>query len=283
MNAQPAGLMFQHISSNGKHYDYLGRWCCGIRKAYEIMKEGGISKEYRLSKGDIKRLENAGFECNHLRKKFTRNFDAYFKDLMAFRAEFGHFNVPLSKSRNNEHLYLGRWCSNMRLSYKTIKQGGITRRYTLSKSDIKRFENAGFEWDVRKAGTCIFDERFKELMAFKAEFGHVNVSQSKSRKNKHLSLGRWCCGIRKAYEIMKEGGISKDYKLSKGENLSALRMQDLSRFFLRNFLSMSASRISWRSEQSLGTSMCLNQNQVTKIIMILWEDGAVVLERHMKS
>ena len=136
---------------------------------------------------------------------------------MAFKAEFGHCNVYPSKSRNNKHLSLGRWLSSSLLSYKTIKQGGITRRYTLSKSDIKRFENAGFEWDVRKAGTCIFDERFKELMAFKAEFGHVNVSQSKSRKNKHLSLGRWCCGIRKAYEIMKEGGISKDYKLSKGD------------------------------------------------------------------
>jgi hypothetical protein len=117
---------------------------------------------------------------------------------MAFKAEFGHCNVYPSKSRNNKHLSLGRWLSSSLLSYKTIKQGGIPRRYPLSKGDIKRLENVGFECVLHKAVTRRFD---------------------------------------------------------------------------------SASR---HSKQSLGTSMCLNQDQVT-ITTILWEDGAMVLERHMTS
>jgi hypothetical protein len=37
------------------------------------MKEGGTSKYYNLSKGDIKRLENVGFEWDPPRKAGTRN------------------------------------------------------------------------------------------------------------------------------------------------------------------------------------------------------------------
>jgi hypothetical protein len=133
---------------------------------------------------------------------------------MAFKAEFGHCNVYPSKSRNNKHLSLGRWLSSSLLSYKTIKQGGIPRRYPLSKGDIKRLENVGFECVLHKAVTRRFDERFKAL---KAEFGHFNVPQSRSSDNNYYSLGRWCHGIRKAYDIMKEGGTSKYYNLSKGD------------------------------------------------------------------
>ena len=81
-------------------YYSLGRWSGGIRKAYEIMKEGGIPKGYKLFKADIQRLENAGFEWN-LSKRVP--FDERFKHLMAFKAEFGHCNVPQTRSRNNKY------------------------------------------------------------------------------------------------------------------------------------------------------------------------------------
>jgi hypothetical protein len=41
--------------------------------------------------------------------------------------------------------------------------------------------------NVRKT----FDERFKDLMAFKEESGHCNVPYTKSRHDKHHSLGMW--------------------------------------------------------------------------------------------
>jgi hypothetical protein len=118
-----------------------------------------------------------------------KTFDERFKDLMAFKAEFGHCNVSRSKSSDKKHSSLGKWCSDMRLSYKTIKQGGIPRRYALSKGDIKRLENAGFEWVLRKGGSRNFDEHFKDLVAFKAECGHCNVSLSKSSDKNTILWG----------------------------------------------------------------------------------------------
>jgi hypothetical protein len=132
--------------SSDKKHSSLGRWCHGVRKACEIMKvEGGISKDYnyKLSKGEMKRLENAGFELGLSRKKIT--FDEHFKDRMAFKAEFGHCQVPATRSRNNKYLSLGFWCSDIRRTYKTIKQGG-TPRCKLSRADIQRLEKAGFHW-----------------------------------------------------------------------------------------------------------------------------------------
>ena len=60
-----------------------------------------------------------------------------------------------------------------------------------------------------RKGHTIFDERFKDLMAFKEEFGHCNVPQTQSRSNKYYSLGTWCCNIRKSFKAIKEGKLSK--------------------------------------------------------------------------
>jgi hypothetical protein len=79
------------------------------------------------------------------RRKCNTSFDEHFKELMAFKEEFGHCNVPQTKSRNNKHLSLGYWFNNIRMSYKAIKEGRSSDR-KLSKADMKRLENAGFEW-----------------------------------------------------------------------------------------------------------------------------------------
>jgi hypothetical protein len=148
------------------------------------------------------------------RKKGNMSFDERFKDLTAFKAEFGHCNVPQTQSRNNKHSSLGQWCNNIRRSYKDIKEGRSPGR-KLSKADIRRLENAGFAWGFR-GKTYTFDERFKDLTAFKADYGHCNVPRTQSRHNKHLSLGNWCKHIRLSYKAIKEGR-RPDYKLSKAD------------------------------------------------------------------
>ena len=149
----------------------------------------------------------------HKRRTVHKTFDERFKDLKAFKAEFGHCNVPTTQSSNNKYSSLGMWCSNMRTSYKSIKKGEIPLRSKLSRADMKRLENAGFEWNLCKK----FDERFKDLMAFKAEYGYCNVSATRSRHNNHLSLGRWCSDIRRSYKTIKgEGGLPK-HRLSKAD------------------------------------------------------------------
>jgi hypothetical protein len=119
-----------------------------MRISYKTIKEGTRSPGYKLSKADIQRLENAGFEWNMCQKKFT--FDERFNDLMAFKAEFGHCNVPSTLSSKNKKYYsLGLWCINVRRSYKAIHEGGMLR-CKLSEADIKRLEKAGFMWHFNK-------------------------------------------------------------------------------------------------------------------------------------
>ena len=55
-----------------------------------------------------------------------------------------------------------------------------------------------------------FDDRIKDLQAFKEEHGHCNVPQSKSDTIKYRSLGSWCNNI---YKI-KQGHTPNRYKLS---------------------------------------------------------------------
>ena len=67
----------------------------------------------------------------HKRRKVCKTFDERFKDLMAFKAKFGHCNVPSTQSKNNKYYSLGQWCSDMRKAYKAIKMGGMPRSYKL--------------------------------------------------------------------------------------------------------------------------------------------------------
>jgi hypothetical protein len=197
--------------SNTNKYSSLGMWCSHVRTSYKAIKQGGTApRNNKLSKADMKRLENAGFEWN-----LCKTFDERFKDLMAFKAKFGHCNVPKTQSSNNKYSSLGMWCGNMRLSCKAIKEGGTASRncYKLSKADMKRLENAGFEWNLCKT----FDERFKDLMAFKAEFGHCNVPRKRSSNNTHLSLGQWCGEVRRSYKAFIEGRGMVRCKVSKAD------------------------------------------------------------------
>ena len=68
---------------------------------------------------------------------------------MASATEFGRCNVPKTQSSSNKHYSLGVRCSVMRQPYKAIKEGGKPKDYKLSKADIQRLENAGFEWKRR--------------------------------------------------------------------------------------------------------------------------------------
>jgi hypothetical protein len=186
----------QTWSRDNKHLS-LGRWCSGIRRQYKTLKEGGATKRYKLSKANIQRLENAGFELGLLTNtKLT--FDERFKELIAFKAEFGHCTVPKSHP-------LWGWNRNIRRSYRAIQGGRGKLQCKLSKANIKRLENAGFQWNISK--TCTFDKRFKDLMAFKAEFDHCKVPVTKS--SQHCSLGRWCSDMRQSYKTIKEGGTPR--------------------------------------------------------------------------
>ena len=116
-----------------------------------------------------------------------QSFDDRFNHLMTFKAKYGHCDV----SCIGDNAFLGQWCSVVRGSYKKI-QNHQEPRTKLSDEQIRRLNDAGFKWSLKPG----FDERFNDLMAFKAKYGHCNVS----KRGENASLGQWCCTLRGSYK-----------------------------------------------------------------------------------
>jgi len=101
-------------------------------------------------------LDEADFKWS-IETSPRRTFDERFEELMKFKDEFGHCNVPQTKSC--VYYALGQWCSNLRKSYKQI-QRRETPRYTLAHEGIRRLEEADFKWSIEISPRRTFDERF---------------------------------------------------------------------------------------------------------------------------
>jgi len=124
----------------------------------------------------------------------NKSFDERFKHLMGFKQKFGHCNVQQKKCIEYESL--GRWCRDLRTSYKKI-QKRETPHIKLTEDRIRQLEDAGFKWSL-----STFDERYAELMKFKEKFGHCNVPQTGSVE--YPTLGRWCNTLRTSYKKIQK-------------------------------------------------------------------------------
>jgi hypothetical protein len=123
------------------------------------------------------------------RRAPTQSFDERFNDLMALKAKYGHCEV----SCTGENASLGQWCSVMRGSYKQM-QNNQKPTNKLSDEQIQRLNDAGFKWALRNVRIG-FDKRFNDLVAFKAKYGHCDVSHT----GENVSLGKWCTELRGSY------------------------------------------------------------------------------------
>ena len=75
---------------------------------------------------------------------YDETFEKHCRELIAFKEEFGHCNVP-RKFANNPSL--GQWCSHIRAAYKKI-QKGMSAMINLSQERIECLEEIGFQWQV---------------------------------------------------------------------------------------------------------------------------------------
>jgi hypothetical protein len=172
------------VSQHGEDAS-LGQWCRDLRVLYKKMQHNKKPAN-KLSDEQVQRLNDAGFNWSFVGSAFNKHFN----DLMTFKVKYGHCDV----SKHGEDASLGQWCCKLRGSYKKI-QNNQKPRIKLSDEQIQRLNDAGFNWSLRKVAST-FDERFNDLMAFKAKYGHCNVSQN----GEDVSLGRWCSELRVAYK-----------------------------------------------------------------------------------
>jgi hypothetical protein len=162
----------------------LGTWCIELRGSHKKIQNNQKPKR-KISDERIQRLNDAGFKWS-----LNSNFDDHLNDLMSFKAKYGHCDVP----RTGENASLGTWCIELRRSYKKI-QNNQKPRTKLSDEQIQHLNDAGFNWSLEKLASC-FDKRFNGLMAFKAKYGHCDVSQL----SENASLGTWCSELKRSYK-----------------------------------------------------------------------------------
>jgi len=111
-----------------------------LRASYAKVQKGETPHQ-KLTDDHIRRLDGAGFKWSLILPRKT--FDEHFEELLKFKQKFGHCNARQIKS--SEYFSLGHWCSDLRTSYKRI-QKGETPRIKLALGNIRRLEEAGFNW-----------------------------------------------------------------------------------------------------------------------------------------
>jgi len=91
----------------------------------------------------------------------------------------------------------------MRGYYNKIQQGQTLKIY-ITQDQIERLEEIGFKWKIKET----FEQRFRDLEAFKSEFRHCNVP---SKYSVDPSLGKWCSTMRGYYNKIQQGQTLKIY------------------------------------------------------------------------
>jgi len=123
-------------------YKSLGNWCRDLRTAYNKIQKKETSHHNKLTQENIQQLEDEGFKWS-----LPTPFDKRFAELMNYKEEIGHCNVP---RETGEYKSLGNWCRDVRTSYKKI-QKKETSRYKLTQENIQQLEDEGFKWSLRES------------------------------------------------------------------------------------------------------------------------------------
>lgn len=122
----------------------------------------------------------------------AENWTEKFEELIEFRAQHGHCNVP---NAFPENMALAQWVKRQRYQYKLKLE---KKRSTMSDERVQALEEVGFVWDSHRA---IWDERFQELVDYKAVNGHCNVP---SRYTANRQLAIWVKRQRRQYKFYTE-------------------------------------------------------------------------------
>ena len=152
------------------------RWKADRRLAAWVSDQRIARNKNRLDAERVRRLDELGFNWNPVGTKW----EAMFQQLMKFKQEHGHTNVP---QRSGKYAALGTWVRNQR--------GAKRDKRPIMVERTKRLDEIGFVWMLIEPMS--WEKMFSALVEFKKVHGHCNVPQ-KSREHKSLEqkrLGKW--------------------------------------------------------------------------------------------
>jgi len=119
--------------------------------------------------------------------------------LVEFHQEHGHFDIRRVKHSDDT---LAKWVAEQQYQYIRYKAG---TKVSLREERVHLLNEIGFDWE----GPPIdWDELFKALADYKADYGHLRISQFKVYP-KHETLHQIAYRIRQEYKFMKGEGTSQ--------------------------------------------------------------------------
>ena len=117
------------------------------------------------------------------------------EELAAFKAKYGHVNVPQQPTKQIPEHYtrLAVFCRNMRSQYRFLQRDDTMHLSFLTKERVARLEEMGFIWNAQKAG---WHQQYQNLVAFSERYGHTNVPR---HVEEHRKLANWVSHQRQQY------------------------------------------------------------------------------------
>ncbi|GKY95991.1 hypothetical protein MPSEU_000559600 [Mayamaea pseudoterrestris] len=94
------------------------------------------------------------------------NWAQRYEELLAYKEKYGNCMITHTYAEN---LPLARWVKRQRYQYRLMISGQPS---TMIPERVRALEDIGFCWGSQESA---WQERFEELMDFKAKYGHTNV------------------------------------------------------------------------------------------------------------
>jgi hypothetical protein len=139
-------------------------------------------KSKSLREDQIAKLDELGFNWTMKQKDWMESYN----ELVKYNHEVGGCKVPKGYQRNPQ---LASWVDHQRQKFK---------KNSLSKECITKLDALGFVWQVRDVTLQVdWGVRYNELVEYKQQFGHCNVSQ---KYKSNVQLGRWVAKQRQRFK-----------------------------------------------------------------------------------
>jgi hypothetical protein len=136
----------------------------------------------------------------------SEKWEGRFRDLMAFKEQYGHTNVPQfpTKAVPEDHRVSANFCRNCRTQYNYHHDPDKQHLSFLTDDRIRRLDEIGFCWNTREA---TWQLRWKELQDFSKHFGHSNVP---ARWSENTALAAWVATQRQKYRAQQDAAADTD-------------------------------------------------------------------------
>jgi len=116
-----------------------------------------------------------------------------FLELVEYEKAHQNCLVPHDYTENIE---LSRWVKRQRYQYKLYQSN---EKSSMTDDRIELLEDIGFVWDAQEAN---WQERFEELVAYKAVHGNCDVN---TKSSTYFKLGTWVRCQRRQYQLFADG------------------------------------------------------------------------------